>query len=507
MRTRFLPHSIVIALLLSAFVVYQTTFLCTPRLFSFPKVGLSFFDTQDHTAALRGRPNDIDMRKHLLYYPIGHAIYETANLARILLCINREWLALIFPNALFGSVSVALAYCLFLRLMKEAGAAAAAAAVYAFTYSIWLMSSLTESYALTALCVAIFLCSVVRGKVACSWRWCGGMIVLVSLCCLCDLRSFMLLLVPVYLVLRSTQTGRLGKIGRSIFLTLSTLCIVAAGYEIAYRVSGHAYFRVSSMCQWLPHYGREFASDKWAAGRAHSPLYTTFTLLFQSISPLHQEQMEGAPISTLRGHLCFAYCFMGLGVIVLATSLRAIARRLLSSVILQGLICWVIAYSAYHIFYSPWSVMLFVPPMVLPLLLLVLPGIVDTWSRRRYGAWIPALALAMMLANNLLVINEARIAWQRPDLLLSPLDRLYLIPGEIDRMNFLNRKGVYLLSQPEKERLLELRAQSPNSLREGDKAELKKLVQRTFENLPEAERRELTDIRDRFTASMRLASQ
>ncbi|MCX6357956.1 MAG: DUF2723 domain-containing protein [Candidatus Aureabacteria bacterium] len=175
------PFPVSLALLLGSFVVYQTTFACTPRLFVFPKVGLSFSDTQEHAAALKGRPNATDMRKHLLYYPVGCFVYRIADQARIVLGISRGAGALIFPNALYGSLSTALAYLLFLRLMRQRREAAVAAAVYAFTYSVWLVSSITESYALTTMCVNVFFWAALRENARPSSRWCCGMIILTGL--------------------------------------------------------------------------------------------------------------------------------------------------------------------------------------------------------------------------------------------------------------------------------------------------------------------------------------
>lgn len=111
-----------------ALVIYGTTFLCTPRLFLFPESASSIGDVPEYAAALRGRPNLTDMRKHPLYTPLGRALYRAVNLLRIRAGINQDAVAVVFPGALYGATAVALSYALFRRFTRSAVAAAVAAA-------------------------------------------------------------------------------------------------------------------------------------------------------------------------------------------------------------------------------------------------------------------------------------------------------------------------------------------------------------------------------------------
>jgi len=50
---------------------------------------LAIADIPEYAAALRGRPNEEDMRKHLLYYPLGRPLYLLANRARLRKALRR----------------------------------------------------------------------------------------------------------------------------------------------------------------------------------------------------------------------------------------------------------------------------------------------------------------------------------------------------------------------------------------------------------------------------------
>jgi hypothetical protein len=309
----------------------------------------------------------------------------------------------------------------------------------------------------------------------------------------------------VYLIARAPELRLDDKRERISFCVIGAFVVVALAYESYKYISGRACFGAGAMCAWLLRYGHEFTSDKWAPGHVRAPLSTVFAFLVQSLSPLSAEQLAQAPPATERTHLFLAYSFISLSTLIAVASLRSIIRELASRVSLQGVGCWLIAYLAYHIVYSPWSAILFAPPMVLPLLLITLPGMIAAWTRRRHGAWVLALAVAAMLVNNLLVINEARIAWQRPPLVRSPDDRIYLIPGEMERAQFLIRKISSLSPAEERARSNELRARAARGLTEPEKHELDELTRRGIERLAPAERAQLGDVMYRYHNACRLA--
>ena len=487
----------------SVFIVYQTTFISTPRLFMYPKVGPSFFDTQDHAAALRGKPNDTDMRKHLLYYPLGHAIFKIANGARLLTGFKSECTALIFPDALYGSLFVVLAYFLFLRQIGKRREVAVSTAVYAFSYSLWLVSSLTESYALTTLCINIFLCFAIRKDAKPSWTWCSGMVVLIGLSSLCDLRSLFLLVVPLYIVIRSPGIGFRTAGGYALFLCLGAMGIVAAAYTSYEHMSGRTCFNIVTASNWFLGYGHKFISGLTLGSR--SPCYTLFTFLIQALSPLYQEQLNQASLLMTRVHVVLASCFMGLYIILVIRSVPSLWRNLLARRSLQGMACWVAIYLAYHIFYSPWSAMLFAPPVILPLMLLIVPGVIKAWEPLRFGTKIMAVAAVTLLANNLMLMNEARLAWQCPSIVQSPADCIYLLPGEIERARFLMAKISLLYPSSERSRLIALMAKAPQTLSAKEELELNELFSKRPERLTQSEREQLHNITYRQQEAVNLA--
>ncbi|MCX6357955.1 MAG: hypothetical protein NT045_08810 [Candidatus Aureabacteria bacterium] len=220
---------------------------------------------------------------------------------------------------------------------------------------------------------------------------------------------------------------------------------------------------------------------------------------------MHQEQLVQSQPAVLLAHDVVSYGFTALWIFLVATSWRSITRRLLGWKSLQALGCWVAVYLGYHLFYSPWSAVLFAPPLVLPVLLITVPGIVDTWGRSRPGGAMLMLTVAAMLANNLIVINEARLAWQRPALLQSPADRVYLLPGETERAQYLMKKAEQLRPPDERVKAMALRTKGPQDLTAQERGELRTLLQRGLERLTPSERTQLEDITCRFRSAIALA--
>jgi len=490
----------------SSFIIYQTTFISTPRLFSFPEAGSLDADVPEYAIALRGRPNETDMRKHLLYAPLGQALYRFADSARLLCGINQDTAALIFPGAAYGATSVVVAYCLFLRFLKRRRFAIAAAVGYAFTYSFWLLSSVAESYALTTLFVNLVLLFALKEGLEPGWRWCSGMAALIALSSLCDLRSVSLMIIPLYLIAFTPRLQWSRRIGFMCVITIGIFFLVATAYESYKCFSANKIFGIREMYNWIPQYRQKNISPHqlfdW-----RSMAYSLRIFLIETISPLYGENFVQNSLVIQRAHISLVCCLLAMFGVLILGSVRTICSRVSSCLSLRALLCWFIIYLAqlYVIFLR--SALAHTPPIVFPLMLLVLPGVVRAWRPRRMGIPLMAAIVVVVLGNNFLVINEARLAWQRPDILLSPEDRVYLIPGEVERLRFLLQKGISLLTQPDRERLAKLERQPPSSLREEDEKELKKLRQRADENLPEAERRELTDIRGRLEEAARMASQ
>ena len=497
------------ALWLASFLVYQTTFLCTPRLFLFPEAGLAIADIPEYATALRGRPNEEDMRKHLLYYPLGRPLYLLANRARLRLGINHDAAALAFPGALCGATSVVLAYYLFFRILKGRKRAAAASAFYAFTYSVWVFASVPESYALTTVSVNLFLCLALAENSKRDRYWLCGMVALICFSSLLDLRSLFLLLVPLYLIAGTPGMSRLRRIGAAFFVTLGTLCLVAAAYQVYSAVSGYSSFSVHSMYEWIRGLGGvERSVFVEGASFPVSSAGVLSTFFIESISPFYRSSMAESSATVNAVHLAFAFFFLALFMVLVFGALVRIAGCILSSPCLQALACWLAVYTAFHAFYSPWSAgrLNFSNPVVFPVLLLTMPGIVGAWRLRRFGVPLMSAIVVVILANNLVVINGARSAWQMPDIVQTAADRVYLLHGEIGRLRYLARKGTSTLPEWERRRMYELGAKHPGSLTESDRRELDELVMKGLERLPGEERDEALDILQRYNAVVRLAA-
>ena len=495
---------IAVVLWLSAFMIYQTTFLCTPRLFLFERTAFIPADSMEWAAGLRGRPNELDMRKHLLYAPVGRALFRFANGVRLRIGISHDTVALVFPEALCGAASVVLAYFIFLRFMQKEGWAAASAALYAFTYSVWLFGSVTESYALTTLSVNLFLYFALPSSVKPNRRWYLAMITLVTFSSMCDLRSLLLLIVPLYVIAGMRVVKRAQRIKTTILIVVLTLCLVAAAYQIYGNISGYRSFSIYSMCKWLPSYGQSYTSIDHILN-IRTAIRTLLTLFIEAVSPFYQAHISYGSAATRGVHHFLGYGFAALYTVLVLISIRSIGRRLRASVSLQGLACWLIVYTIYHIFYAPQSALVFSRPLIFPLLLIVLPGLISFWSQWKTGMVLMLLAAVFMLANNLIVINEARVAWQRPDIVLKPADGIFLLPGEMERLGFLTRKGVSLLSAGERRRLAELEAKPADSLTEGEGHEMIRLLNRALVYLPGSENAEARDIAFRFNAAVQLS--
>lgn len=463
-------------------------------------------DIPEYAAALRGRPNEEDMRKHLLYYPVSRVLYGLANRARLRLGIGRDVIALIFPGALYGATSVVLAYFIFLRFMENRKSAAAATAFYAFTYSVWLFSSVPETYSLTSLSINLFFCFALARKARRDWRWLCGLVFLIALSSMNDLRSFLLLLVPFYLIARTDGMKWTERLGAAAFITVGTFTIFIVGYQLYKYASGYEGFGVCAMCTWIPRYGGGYV----ALGRSldlPSVCQSVLTFLVESISPLCQEHMAGSPPAVHRAHIFFACCYSALYAVLLLGGLRCIGERLSSGLRLQALACWLGVYVIYNTLYIPDAALTYSPVIVLPLLLIILPGIVGAWRRRRFGVTMMSAVVVVVMANNLVMINEARVAWQLPDRVQVPADRVYLLPGEVERMRLLVRRGVLMLPEEERNRLAELRAKPRRVLTEVDRREMDDLVNSGLERLLEGERGEALDISRRVRAVIKLATE
>jgi hypothetical protein len=109
----------------------------------------------------------------------------------------------------------------------------------------------------------------------------------------------------------------------------------------------------------------------------------------------------------------------------------------------------------------------------------------------------------LMLTNNLLVINEGRAAWQRPAIVQSPTDCIYLLPGEIERMGFLSRQALSLLTPGERDRLAELQTKPHDALTERERGEL---LNKAFERFSSEEREQARDIMRRYKEAIRLSA-
>ena len=501
------PSSFLIAAALwaSAFIIYQSTFVCAPRLFLFPEAGMAPADIPEYAAALRGRPNETDMRKHLLYYPLSRVLYRIADGARLRLGVNGDAVAQVFPGALYGATSVVLAYLLFLRFIGRQRPSAAAAACYAFMYSVWVFSSVPESYALTTLSVNLFLCAVFAGNAGPTRRWLGCLVAVISLSALCDARCLLLVIVPIYIVALSPEIEWPRKIGSVVFLLIGTLCLVGAVYGAYRRISGYEGFGCYALCTWLWRLGKEYTSFGHALD-LRSATGVLLTFFVETLSPLYQVHMDESPAVVRAFHVSLACGFVAAGVLLLSGALRTIGKRLVSGVPVQGLACCLAVYILSHVVFSPESALHFSTPVVLPLLLLILPGIVDAWARRRYGLPVMCAAVACLMANNLVLVNEARSAWQAPDIVQSPDDRVYLLPGDHERLYYLVHKGAVMLPVGERERFLVLAAKSGSQLTKDEGREIHEIAFRAIGHLPTRERAEALDISRRNMEAFRISA-
>ena len=149
--------------------------------------------------------------------------------------------------------------------------------------------------------------------------------------------------------------------------------------------------------------------------------------------------------------------------------------------------------------------MLFAPPVILPLMLLIVPGVIKAWEPLRFGTKIMAVAAVTLLANNLMLMNEARLAWQCPSIVQSPADCIYLLPGEIERARFLMAKISLLYPSSERSRLIALMAKAPQTLSAKEELELNELFSKRPERLTQSEREQLHNITYRQQEAVNLA--
>ena len=418
-----------------AFAVYQTTFLCAPRLFLFPETGAAPGDIPEYAAALRGRPNDTDMRKHPLYLPLSRPLYRAANAVRLRCGVAWDTCALALPGACAGAAAVFVGYLLCSQAMGPA--AGTAALLYASSYSMWLMSSVTETYALTALLVNLFLLAVLRDWERTRWGWLG-VGALAALCALSDFRSLLLLVIPWYTAARSREAGGTRRIAPASVATAVALAATATGMLwFEGGVAGLAEFAAWTTDPAAPYFALRRNTD------------FVRTLLFGTVSPLQAEQMSEAGLGPRFVHHACAYAFLACAAAIVASSIRPIVRRLRASARMQGIALWLalsIVFNAAFIIGIPPQ---FAAPLVLPMLLLLLPGILDRWGRGPWGRRLLGIAALAAILNNLVVLNETREAWATPPFVLGPGDAVYLLPGETARLDFLVRKGTSLLPPAE----------------------------------------------------------
>ena len=490
----------------SAFIVYQTTFISTPRLFVSPETGwfANAIDIPEYALALRGRPNETDMRKHLLYSPLGQVLYRAADRARLLCGMNYDTAALIFPQALYGATSVLAAYVLFLRLINRWRLAAIAACCYAFTYSMWLMSGVPESYALTTLAVNLFLLFILREKVARGWLWYPATIGLIALCSLCDLRYVSLMVIPLYLAACAPGLKLAQRIGLMCAIVVGTCCLIGSAYTLYQYASGREGFGIGAMCKWLPSYRQESTLGHHLLD-CRSIAWSLRVFFIESISPLYKKFFDQSPIALQRIHLSLACCFWTMSATLILGSVRHIRAVNFSRRSLQALLCWLTVYlielhAVFHRTALPHTL-----PIVLPLMLLIVPGVIKAWGPRQFGITIMVMAAVTMLANNLILINEARLAWQRPAIVQSPADHIYLLPGEIERAQFLTYKMSSLCPASERDRLTGLRTRAPHTLSAQERREFDELTFKGLERLTPSEREQLRDIMHRSQEAIRLA--
>ncbi|MEI6633374.1 MAG: hypothetical protein WCP22_06075 [Chlamydiota bacterium] len=496
--------AITVVLWTSAFLVYQTTFIPTPRLFLFPEAGSFDADIPEYAAALRGAPNETDMRKHLLYAPLGRALYRCADRARLFCGMNSDTVALVFPGALYGATSAAIAYFLFLGFMADTRRAAIAAACYAFTYSMWLMSSISESYALTALSVNLFLLFICKKDAGSGWRWGAGVVGLIALSSLCDLRSVFLLILPLYLVARTPSMAWAKRAGYMCAIALGACALIGATYQAYAYFSGRTAFGMDAVCTWMPVYRRAHTSSRWMFDARC--IARSLRIIFRdAFSPLSPEQCGRSAALPPWAPMFPAYGFFTIVSVLVLGSLRAVRARIISCPRLQALLCWLVAdlLSLFVIFRR--TALLHTPPVMLPLMLLIVPAAVAAWAPRRIGIPLLGAATILMLTHNLTVLNDARSAWQMPDIVQSPADRIYILPGEMLRARFLALTMLSRCPPEERDRLTALKGRAARPLSAQEGRELDALTRGALGRLSASERAQLDDIAHRHREAIRLS--
>ena len=141
-----------VCLVLVLFALYSYTLY--PKTLG-PMDGVVFDDANDYVWVIDNDVMIFKMQKHVLFFPVLHALYHGIGS----LLFHETFFALSFSYVLIGALNGVLVCLWFRRLFVDWLLAWLATIVYIFSFSIWLYSSIYETYIFSSLLVSAALLS------------------------------------------------------------------------------------------------------------------------------------------------------------------------------------------------------------------------------------------------------------------------------------------------------------------------------------------------------------
>ena len=319
-----------------------------------------------------------------------------------------ETFSLKLPGAVFGATAVALSFVLFRQCLGTSASALWATLLYGSAYSIWTFASVPESYLLTVCAVNLLLVVLLRQRAAPTWRWSLAAGALAAVCVLCDLRCALIVVVPCMLVLLDRELRLVRRVMLAGLVVGSAGFLSAASYQTGEALAHNKQFGVRAMVSWVPTYAAKYDS---AQNLQHGrwPGYVGRVFFIETLSPLalDSEHLVGFPKACRRVHSVLCFLFVPLFGLLLICATPTVVKQVASDRAKAALVVWIVLYTLFNIVHSPWSAMLFSPPVVLPFLLVAIPAVKTLWFRHPASRYVIAWTAAAMVANNLLVTSVA----------------------------------------------------------------------------------------------------
>ncbi len=132
-----------------------TFFVCCHTLFTakvVPLAGVVFSDSDELVRPFLMNAMEYDLTKHMLCLPVIHLFWRLFSLLGWM-----EMVALTGAFALVAALNVAVAYMVFARITRQGLGAALLTLCYAASFSIWLYSSIYETFIFSSLVTNLFL--------------------------------------------------------------------------------------------------------------------------------------------------------------------------------------------------------------------------------------------------------------------------------------------------------------------------------------------------------------